>query len=242
MKITIAKSESEFDAVAAWRIIEEMLIRQKAVIGLATGQTTINMHRIVGEIYRKYPFDVSGITLFGVDEIMNVSRDYFGSCYNRLKTQIVDVLGIKASNFLMPPTQSDDLERECKQFETGIETRGGVDLQILGLGKNGHIGFNQPGALFESTTWISYMDEETEIRIRRESNTPPEQELRGLTLGIKSIMQSRKIILAAKGLHKAEIVHKMLLGPVTTSVPASVLQLHPNCEFLLDTDAARYIV
>ncbi|MDR2804179.1 MAG: 6-phosphogluconolactonase [Dysgonamonadaceae bacterium] len=241
MKITIAKNETEFDTIAAWRIVAEILSHPKAVIGLSTGQTTINMHRRVGEIYRQYPFDVSGITLFGVDEITHVPREYFGACYAMLKTQIVDALGLSEPEFLMPPTFSDNFERECRQYEAELEARGGVDLQFLGLGKNGHLGFNQPGTPFESLTWISKMDSALEARIRRETHTPPERELGGFTLGIKNIMQSRKIILAAKGSEKAEIVREMLFGPVVTDVPASVLQLHPHCEFLLDADAAKYI-
>jgi glucosamine-6-phosphate deaminase len=241
MKITIAKNEKEFDTTAAWRIIAEMLANPKSVIGLSTGQTTINLHKIVGEIYRQFPFDVSGITLFGLDEVTNVPRDYSGACYTMLKTQITDALEIKESQFLMLPTFSDDFERECRKYETELAARGGVDLQILGLGKNGHLGFNQPGTPFESTTWVSRMDEVLEVRIRKETHTPADKELGGLTLGIKNIMQSRKIMLVAKGVEKAEIVRKMLFGPITTAIPASVLQLHPNCEFLLDIDSAKYI-
>ncbi|MDR3060879.1 MAG: glucosamine-6-phosphate deaminase [Dysgonamonadaceae bacterium] len=241
MKITIAKNELEFDTIAAWRIIAEILAHPQAVIGLSTGRTTINMHRIVGEIYRQHPFYLSGITLFGVDEVTNVPREYSGACYTMLKTQIVDALGIKEAQFLMPPTVSNDFEKECRRYEAELKTRGGVDLQVLGLGTNGHLGFNQPGTPFESTTWISAMDEVLEARIRKETNTPPERELGGFTLGLKNIMHSRKIILAAKGVQKAEIVRKMLSGPVTTAVPASILQLHPDCEFLLDVDAAKYI-
>lgn len=241
LKITIAKNEAEFDRMAAWRIIGEMLANPKAVIGLSTGQTTTNMHAIVSDIYRQYPFDVSRITLFNVDELTNLSREYKGSCYTMIKDQIADPLGIKEENFIMPPTISDDFERESKLFQEKLERRGGADLQMLGLGMNGHIGINQPGTPFESETWVSPMDPDFEARVRRETNTPPEHELGGLTLGIKNIMHTRKIVLVAKGERKAEIVKQMLLGPVTTDIPASVLQLHPNCEFLLDTDAAKYL-
>ncbi|MDU1890517.1 MAG: glucosamine-6-phosphate deaminase [Dysgonomonas sp.] len=241
LKITIAQNEAEFDNIAAWRIIGEMLTNPDAVIGLATGQTTKNMHRIVGEIYKLYPFDVSGITLFGLDEVTNVPREYEGACYTMLKNQIVDSLGIKAENFVMPPTLSDNFEKECRVFQSELDKRGGIDLQILGLGTNGHLGFNQPGTPFDSETWLSKMDEVLEARIRKETNSANDKELGGITLGIKNIMHARKIVLAAKGKSKAEIVKQMLLGPVTTDIPASVLQLHPNCEFLLDVEAAKYI-
>lgn len=241
LKVTIAKNEAEFDRMAAWRIIGEMLANPKAVIGLSTGQTTTNMHAIVSDIYRQYPFDVSQITLFNVDELTNLSREYKGSCYTMIKDQIAGPLGIKEENFIMPPTISDDFERESKLFQEELERRGGADLQMLGLGMNGHIGINQPGTPFESETWVSPMDPDFEARVRRETNTPPEHELGGLTLGIKNIMHTRKIVLVAKGERKAAMVKQMLLGPVTTDIPASVLQLHPNCEFLLDADAAKYL-
>ncbi len=241
LNITIAKNEEEFDRMAAWRIISTMLNNPRAVIGLSTGQTTKNMHAIVSQIFRLHPFDVSKITLFNVDELTNLSREYKGACYTMIKDQIAGPLGIPEENFIMPPTLSDDFDAEARKFQQALEDRGGIDLQMLGLGANGYIGINQPGTPFESETWVSPMDPIFEARVRRETKTPPEHPLGGLTLGIKNIMHSRRIVLIAKGEHKAEIVRQMLLGPVTTDIPASVLQLHPNCEFLLDADAARYI-
>ena len=238
MKITIVKDEKTFDTLAAWRVISEILNNPKAVIGLSTGRTTKNLHEIIAQLYTMHPFDVSKLTIFGVDEVINVPRGYAGACYTMLKNELVNALGIDESQFIMPPTVSDDLEKECRIFQLAIKNRGGADMQLLGLGENGHLGFNQPGSPFEGETWVTDMDEELEIRIRRETNTPPEKRLAGLTLGIKNIMQSRKILLLAKGARKADIVKKMLEGPVTTDVPASILQLHPNCEFIFDTEAA----
>jgi glucosamine-6-phosphate deaminase len=239
MVVTILKNEEAFDCCAAWRIIGEILANPAAVIGLSTGKTTKNMHALISQIYRQYPFDVSRVTLFGVDEITNVPRHYKGACYTMLKTQIIDALGLSESQFLMPPTISDNPEEECRLFQQAIAARGGVDLQLLGLGENGHIGFNQPGTPFESETWISTMDAALEARIRKETNTPPEIKLGGLTLGLRTIMRSRKIVIAAKGAAKAGIVRQMLSGPITTAVPASMLQLHPHCECLLDAAAAE---
>ncbi|MDR2916164.1 MAG: glucosamine-6-phosphate deaminase [Tannerella sp.] len=241
MKITIVKNETEFDCISAWRIIREMLINPKAVIGLSTGKTTKNIHLNVSRIHKQDPFDISGITLFGLDEVTNVPREYAGACFTMLKTEIIDPLGIPEHHFIMPPTYSDDFNKEALLFQRALEARGGIDLQILGLGTNGHLGFNQPGTPFESEAWHSFMDKELESRIRKETGTAQEIPLGGLTLGIKNIMHARKIILVAKGESKAEIVKKMLHGPVTTDIPASVLQLHPDCEFILDTDAARLL-
>ena len=241
MKITICKNEHEFDVAAAWRILTQMLAKPDSVIGLSTGQTTKNMHAIVSDIYRQYPFDTSRVTLFNVDELTNLPRSYAGCCYTMIAEQIARPLGIPDERFLMPPTISDDFERECRDFQQALEARGGIDLQILGLGYNGHIGINQPGTPFGSETWVSPMDPIFEARVRRETGVGPDYPLGGLTLGIRTIMHARRIILIAKGAHKAEMVRQMLKGPVTEDLPASVLQLHPNCEFLLDADAAAFV-
>ncbi|MBB4034292.1 glucosamine-6-phosphate deaminase [Dysgonomonas hofstadii] len=241
LKITIAENEVEFDRIAAWQIIREMLVNPKAVIGLSTGRTTKNMHFIAGDIYKTGPFDTSKVTIFGLDEVINIPRDYAGACYTMLKNEIVDPLEIKDENFIIPPTLSGDFEKECEIFQSELERRGDIDLQILGLGTNGHLGFNQPGTPFGQETWVSAMDKELETRIRKETNTPVGKKLGGITLGLKNIMHSCKILLVAKGEAKADIVKEMLYGPVTTDIPASILQLHPNCEFLLDKAAAKYI-
>jgi glucosamine-6-phosphate deaminase len=135
MKITITKTEQEFDITAAWRIIAQMLEKPDAVIGLSTGQTTMAMHAIVSEIYSHYPFDVSGITLFNVDELTNLPREYAGSCYTMILNQLAGPLRIPEKNFIMPPTLSDDFEAECLLFEKRIAERGGADLQMLGIAR-----------------------------------------------------------------------------------------------------------
>ena len=241
MNVTIVDSEREFDVAAAWKIIGQLLEKPDSVIGLSTGRTTKNMHGIVSDIYRQYPFDVSKVTFFGVDELTDLPRSYAGCCWTMIEAQLTGPLGIPAERFLMPPTISEDHEGDCRRFQQALEDRGGIDLQILGLGENGHIGINQPGTPFGSETWVSPMDPIFEARVRKETGVPPDYELGGLTLGIRTIMHARRIVLAAKGAHKEEMVRQMLKGPVTEDIPASVLQLHPNCEFLLDAEAGRYV-
>ena len=238
MKITIANSEREFDCTAAWRVIGQMLARPASVIGLSTGRTTGNMHRLIAEIHKQYPFPVGKTTFFGLDEVTGVSRYYSGACYTMLKTELIDALGVDDDHFLMLPTQCDDFSRACADFRQEIARRGGIDLLLLGLGENGHLGFNQPGSPLGGEAWVTRMNVELEERIRRETNTPPDVPLGGATLGLKDIMQARRIVLVAKSRNKTEIVHRMLQGPVTPDVPASILQLHPDCEFLLDAEAS----
>lgn len=242
MKITVCKDEREFDVTAAWRIIGQIIRKPDSVIGLSTGQTTKNMHAIVSSIYQQYPFDTSRVTLFNVDELTNLPRSYAGCCYTMIAEQLAGPLGIPDERFIMPQTISEDYEAECRRFQEALEAQGGIDLQMLGLGYNGHIGINQPGTPFGSETWVSPMDPVFEARVRRETGVGPEHQLGGLTLGIRTIMHARHIVLIAKGEHKADMVRQVLKGPVTEDIPGSVLQLHPNCEFLLDAAAARDVM
>ena len=143
--IRIMKDERAFDIAAAWEIIGQILKKPDAVIGLSTGQTTKNMHAIVADIYRQYPFDTSRVTFFNVDELTNLPRTYPGCCWTMIEEQIAGPLGIPEERFIMPATMSDDFGEECRKFQAALEAKGGADLQMLGLGYNGHIGINQPG-------------------------------------------------------------------------------------------------
>lgn len=238
MKVTVANSVKKFDETGAWRIIGQILQKKDSLIGLATGQTTEGMYQIISEIYKNHAFDTSSVTVFNVDELTNLPRSYKGSCYAMIRSQLCDQLEILDERFLMPPTFSDDFSRECRVFEEELERRGPVDLQVLGIGWNGHIGINQPGTPFGSRTWVSPMDDVFEARVRKETAVSEDYELGGLTLGISTIMKSSKVLLMAKGEGKAEIIRQALEGSVTEMVPASVLQLHPDCEVLLDDAAA----
>ena len=168
-----------------------------------------------------------------------VGDDYIGAAM--LRNEIIDPLGIDDDHFLMLPTRSEDFPAACRDFKAELDRRGGIDLLVLGLGENGHLGFNQPGSPFDSRTRVSVMYPELEERIRRETGTPPEIPLGGVTLGLADIMEAKRILLVAKGRNKAAIVRKIIKGPVTEAVPASILQNHPNCEYLLDHLAASHL-
>lgn len=241
MKTTICDNESRFDSTAANRIIAQVMSKPDSVIGLSTGRTTNAMHHIVGRLYGEMRFDVSKVTFFGLDEVVGVDRMYAGACYAMLHSELIDALGLDDSQLLMLPTRSDDFGRDCRDFRRWLCERGGIDLLILGLGENGHLGFNQPGTPFCQEAWVTDMDAQLEERIRRETATPADVWLGGVTLGLKDIMHARHIVLVAKGARKAETVRRMLEGDITPDCPASLLQLHPSCEFLLDKDAAALL-
>ena len=236
-KITILPDEATFDSTAASRIPEQIKNKPESVVGLSTGRTTGNMHRLAAEAWKAEPFDVSKVTFFGLDEVTGVDREYAGACYAMLRNELVGFLPVPEENFIMLPTRSEDFEADCKAFTAELDKRGGIDLLILGLGENGHLGFNNPGAPFGGTAWHTKMHPELEERIRRETGS--EGPLGGITLGIKDIMHARRIVLVAKGDNKSEVVDAIINGPVTESLPGSVLQLHPNVEYLLDAKAAK---
>ena len=239
MKITVLDSEKQFDDVAAGRVVEQITEKKNSVIGLSTGRTTGNMHRRIAQLYKEKGFDISELTLFGVDEVIGVPREYFGACYTMLKTEIVDGLGLDDNHFLMLPTKSDDFAESCAAFVEEIGKRGGIDLLVLGLGENGHRGFNQPGSPFGLDAWTTKMNIELEERIGRETGI--KEGLGGATLGLKGMMNARRIVLVAKGKNKAGIVKEMFGCPITPEVPASVLRLHPEVEFIFDAEAASLI-
>ncbi len=238
MKITVTDSDKSFADAAAWRIIAQILRKPDCVIGLSTGRTTGELHRTVARIHKEHPFDVSRVTFFGLDEVVNVPREYSGSCWKMLKTELIDDLGTDDRHFLMLPVRSDDFQRDCETFVKELENRGGIDLLVAGIGENGHLGFNQPGSAFGSGCRVSVMYPELEERIRRETGTSDDVFLGGVTLGLKEMMSAGRIVAVAKGRSKAEIVRTLTKGPVCEDIPASILQLHPDCELLLDKDSA----
>lgn len=241
MKILIQKDEQSFFDAVAWQIARQIIVKPDSVIGLSTGRTTGPIHKALADIYKAHPFDTSRVTFFGLDEVTNVSRDYFGSCYAMLLQEVIEPLKVPMAHYIMPPTVSDCWEEECVRFEEALAACGQTDLQILGIGGNGHIGFNQPGTKFGQTTWTSVMEPWLYERIRKETGSPEGAPLGGVTLGIKNVMQSRRILLAANGEAKAEIIRAAVHGPVTEDVPASILQLHPSCEVYVDPAAGALL-
>ncbi len=241
MREKIFQSEQDFFEAVAWEIAIQIIKKPDSVIGLSTGRTTGPIHKALAEIYKAHKFDTSKVTFFGLDEVTNVSRDYFGSCYYMLLHEVILPLEVPMENYIMPKSQPESFDEECRWFENALAERGQVDLQILGIGGNGHIGFNQPGTAFDQTTWVSTMEPWLYERIRKETNSPEGADLGGITLGIKNVMQSKRIILAANGEHKADIVRDAVNGRISTDLPATVLQLHPNCDVYVDPAAGKFL-
>lgn len=234
MDIIKTLTEEEFDSIAAEIILAQMRTKPDSVIGLSTGRTTGNMHRLVSERFNAAPFDVSGLTFFGIDEVTGIPQTNHWACRAKLKKEIIDNLGLRDDQFLILPTNPGDIAQEAEKFYSQICRRGGIDLIILGLGENGHLGFNQPGTPFGSRIMLSTMDSDLERRIRTDIGLDESSSIGGITIGIADIMEARKLVLAVKGSNKAGILDKVINGPVSESVPASILQEHHDCTVLAD--------
>jgi glucosamine-6-phosphate deaminase len=144
-------------------------------------------------------------------------------------------VNIDSNKAYLPDGMVRDIEAECKNYDALIEAHGGIDIQLLGIGHNGHIGFNEPGDVFEASTWCVTLDERTIDANARFFDSHADVPRRAITMGIKTIMSARKILLAASGGEKSEILKKSLYGPITPKVPASILQLHPDVTVVTDS-------
>ncbi len=238
MVVTVKESNIDVDLAAAQEVVRQVLVNPESVLGLATGITTVGLHRAVVKLHREWGISFARVVTFNVDEYVNVPPDHPASCRFRIFEQLLDRLDVRKENCHLPDGNAVDLEQEAKQYEELVAAAGGIDLQILSLGPNGHIGFNEPGTPFERRAHVVDITShslEAKADFYTSTGFHPR---RAITLGIRNIMHARKILFVAKGAAKSEIVAKALLGPVTPQVPASVLQLHSNVVTLLDVAAA----
>lgn len=237
MNITVLQGENSFDREAASRILEQMKV-PGSMIGLSSGRTTGNMHRIVAERYNAEPFDISTIKIFAQDEVVGIPATQFRACRAMILNEMVKDIPLKEENFLTFSTDWNDYPQECTLFPQRIGT---IDLLILGLGENGHLGSNQPGTPFSIRSNVAKLLPEFYESICKDACLEEGARLGVATIGLADVMEAKRVILVAKGYNKTEIVKKIIEGPVTEDVPASILQRHPNCEYILDDKAAALL-
>lgn len=240
MKLIITEPR-DFDAAAAREIVEQIAQKPDTVLGTATGNTTIGLHRELVRLHHGGGLDLAKVTLCQIDEYVGLPPGHAASCCTRINEQLLSHVNIAPENVVFPHDAARSPEDVCRRFEQSIRTRGGIDCQVVGIGENGHIGFNEPGTPFEATTHMALLSARAAGAIARWFAAQAEIPREGITMGIKTIMLSKKVLLLAKGADKADIIHRSLFGPVSTDVPASVLQLHPQMVVILDQPAAARI-
>jgi glucosamine-6-phosphate deaminase len=228
MRIIEAKDYADMSRKAANVISAQVILEPRSVLGLATGSTPIGAYSQLIDWYKKGDIDFSLTKSVNLDEYIGLDGSDDQSYRYFMNRNFFDSINIKKENTFVPNGKAADMEAECKRYDELIDSLGGIDLQLLGIGHDGHIGFNEPGAAFEKTTHIVELEEATIKANARFFGSEDKVPKKAITMGIKSIMQARKLLLIANGPDKRDIVEKALHGPVTPMVPASILQFHPN--------------
>jgi len=239
MKIFIAKDYSEMSRKAANIIAAQVIVKPDCVLGLATGSTPIGTYEELVKRYQAGDLDFSGVTSVNLDEYKGLPKENDQSYDYFMKEHLFQHVNMKAS--YLPDGMKEDAEKECKRYEELIQSLGGVDLQLLGLGHNGHIGFNEPSDIFEKETHCVDLQESTIEANKRFFASADEVPRKAYTMGIQTIMRAKKILVVVSGADKADIVRDAFFGPVTPHVPASILQMHSDVILIGDEAAMSKI-
>ncbi|MBO6010212.1 MAG: glucosamine-6-phosphate deaminase [Oscillospiraceae bacterium] len=239
MKIFVDTQENAAKAVAA-KYVELLAKKPDAVLGFATGSTPLGLYAELAKLCSENKISFKNVSTFNLDEYLGLDGTHDQSYRYFMDKNLFEKIDIDITRTRVPSGVDTDPEKAA-QYDKDIEAAGGIELQLLGLGNNGHIGFNEPGTPFGSVTHIVELTDSTRQANKRFFNSIDEVPTHSVTMGIKTVMNARKIILMAFGKGKADIVKKFIRGEVTPEVPASVLQLHPDVEVYLDFDAASLL-
>ena len=237
MKIYSAPDYQGMSRKAANILSAHVILKPTSVLGLATGSTPIGMYKQLIDWYNKGDVDFSQVHTVNLDEYLGLAPTHDQSYRYFMQTNFFDHINVKPENTNVPNGLAADPEAECARYNQVIADLGGIDIQVLGMGHNGHIGFNEPEEAFELETHVVDLTDTTidaNARFFASRDDVPRQEL---TMGIKSIMQARHILVVVSGADKADIVKTAFFGPVTPKVPASILQMHPNVSLVADEAA-----
>lgn len=237
MKVIIANNSLEASKMVSDLIKEEIKNKNDSVIGLATGSTPIKVYSNLIENYKNGEIDFSETITFNLDEYIDLEKENKNSYYSFMNKNLFDHINIDKNNTYIPNGNSKDLEKECKDYDRKIDEKGGIDLQLLGIGRNGHIAFNEPGSDFELKTRIVDLSYETIKDNSRNFENIDDMPKKAITMGIASIMKAKKIILLALGESKKDALEKLICGEVDKNLPASILQKHSNVYIIADKEA-----
>lgn len=241
MRIFKAKDYKDMSRKAANIISAQIIMKPDCVLGLATGSTPIGLYDQLVEWYNKGDLDFSEVQSVNLDEYKGLSKENDQSYYYFMHKHLFDRVNIPLKNTNLPNGLASDAQKECQRYEGLIHSLGGVDLQLLGMGHNGHIGFNEPGAAFEKETHCVKLAERTIEANKRFFDSAEDVPKEAYTMGIKTIMQAKKILVVVSGKDKASMVKRAFFGPVTPDVPASILQMHNDVTLVADEEALSEI-
>lgn len=237
MKVIVTNDYHEMSKVAAEIVSHVVLDNPNAVLGLATGSSPIGLYNNLIEMYEAGLLSFANVSTVNLDEYVGLDRDHPQSYAYFMRNILFDHIDIDLNNTHIPCGSAENLDEQCKQYSELLKNLR-QDIQVLGIGSNGHIGFNEPGTPFDSVTHIVQLADSTIKDNSRLFNSIDEVPTKAITMGISNIMNARKIIVIANGTNKADAVYKMVQGEISENCPASVLQKHPDVVLVCDTLAA----
>ncbi|WP_425499421.1 glucosamine-6-phosphate deaminase [Anoxynatronum sibiricum] len=242
MNLKIADTYEEMSREAAKIVITQVTNKADSVLGLATGSTPLGLYEEIVKTNKKKEIDFSKVRTFNLDEYYPIHPEDPYSYAHYMDVHLFDYLNLSRKHIHLPDGATTNVEQECRDYEAKIKSVGGIDLQVLGIGTNGHIGFNEPNHYFEKRTHLVDLNQET-IEANAHffgcSSKVPSQ---AISMGIASIMEAKRILLLASGKQKAEVIEKALFGKISPQLPASILQLHKEVYLVLDQEAAASII
>lgn len=231
-----AKQVSQRSAKHICQVVEEI---PSMTLGLATGGTPVGTYREMIEYYRQGQVSFAQVTTFNLDEYVGLPRNHAQSYYTFMHQQLFEHADFEQSRCHLPDGEAEDLSAACEAYERAIDEAGGIDLQLLGIGTDGHIAFNEPSSSLASRTRVKALTRQTREDNARFFDAPAEEVPKlAITMGVGTICEATEILLLATGKGKANAVRDLIEGPVTAQVPASALQLHPHVTVMLDEPAA----
>ena len=241
MRIIRTKDYEDMSRRAAAIIAAQVVLKPDCVLGLATGGTPVGIYKNLVNWYQGGDLDFSEVTSVNLDEYRGLPREHKESYWSFMHRNLFDYVNINPNHINLPDGMNMDADAECARYDRVIESVGGIDLQLLGIGHDGHIGFNEPSNAFDLGTHCVKLTDETIDANQRFFNNREEVPREAYTMGTRTIMQARKVLMVVSGKDKAEIIKKAFYGPVTPEVPASILQMHPDFTLVADEDALSLI-
>ena len=241
MKVYIGKNYDEMSRIAANILSAQVMMKPDCVLGLATGSTPIGTYKVLIERCAAGDLDFSQVKSINLDEYVGLSGEHDQSYRYFMNNNLFNHINIDKANTNVPNGLAEDVDAECERYNNVINTLGPIDIQVLGMGHNGHIGFNEPDDHFPLETHKVDLAQSTIDANARFFASADEVPRQALTMGIKTIMQAKKVLVVVSGKDKAEIVKKAFTGPVTPQVPASILQMHSDVILVADEAAASLL-
>ena len=239
IRVIVTDGYEQMSAKAAGIMAEELLTKPDAVLGFATGSSPVGLYAELVAMHKSGELCFAKATSFNLDEYYPISRTSGLSYHYYMKKHLFGCVNIREECAHVPNGECADAQAECEAYEAMIASAGGIDIQLLGIGENGHIAFNEPAECFPAATYVAELEESLITANRRFFASKREVPRHAITMGIRSIMLARKILLIASGSKKADVVARTLCGDITPALPASVLQLHQHVTVVLDKAAAE---